>query len=87
MSSAEVVRAFWDLMNTNDFRAVGRLLSDNYSLEYPQSGETFYGREDFARLNGDYPANGLWHFTVHKLIAEGTEVVTDVSVTGQCGRG
>ena len=81
MSPAEVISAFWELMNTNDFRAVGRLLSDDYSLEYPQSDETFYGPDKFARINEDYPANGKWHFTVHKFIAEGSEVVTDVSVT------
>ncbi len=68
-------------MNTNDFRAVGRLLSDEYVLEYPQSGETFYGLDNFARINEDYPANGLWRFTVHKLVADGPEVVTDTSVT------
>lgn len=68
-------------MTTNDFRAVGRLLSDDYRLEYPQSGETFSGPDNFVRINEDYPANGLWRFTVHKLVAEGSEVVTDVSVT------
>ena len=68
-------------MNTNDFRAAGRLLSESYVLEYPQSGETFYGRENFARINEHYPANGLWQFTVHQLVAESSEVVTDVSVT------
>lgn len=68
-------------MTTNDFRAVGRLLSDDYRLEYPQSGETFSGPDNFVHINEDYPANGLWRFTVHKLVAEGSEVVTDVSVT------
>lgn len=81
MSPAEVVKTFWDLMNTNDFRAAGRLLSDNYVLEYPQSGETFCGPDNFAHINEDYPANGLWRFTVHNLVTEGSEVVTDVSVT------
>lgn len=68
-------------MNINDFWAVGRLLADEYRLEYPQSGETFYGRDSFARINENYPANSLWRFTVHKLVAEGPEIVSDVSVT------
>ena len=68
-------------MNTNDFRAVGRLLSDDYVLEYPQSGETFHGRDNFVHINEDYPANGPWRFTVHRLVTEGSEVVSDVSVT------
>ena len=72
---------FWETMNTNDFRAAGRLLADDYRLEWPQSGETFVGRDTFIRVNEDYPANGLWRFTVHKLVAEGSEVVSDVNVT------
>ena len=68
-------------MNTNDFWAASQLFADDYVLEYPQSGETFVGRANFARINENYPANGSWHFTVYKLIAEGSEVVSDVGVT------
>lgn len=47
-------------MNTNDFGAAGQLLADGYRLECPQSGETVRGRDNFARLNQSYPANGVW---------------------------
>lgn len=68
-------------MNTNDFGAAGQLLADGYRLEWPQSGETVRGRDNFARLNQSYPANGVWRFTVHRLLADGAEVVSDVGVT------
>lgn len=68
-------------MNTNDFGAAGQLLADGYRLEWPQSGETVRGRDNFARLNQSCPANGVWRFTVHRLLADGAEVVSGVSVT------
>ena len=75
------VEQFWQMMNTNDWQAVSALLHDDYLLVYPQSGERFRGREHFAALNSQYPAAGIWRFTVHRLVADETEAVTDVGVT------
>lgn len=75
------VERFWAAMQTNDFKAAGELLHDDYILDWPQSGERVRGRENFARINEDYPAHGRWGFTVHRLIAEEDQVVSDVSVT------
>jgi ketosteroid isomerase-like protein len=76
-----VVAAFWAAMETNDWRAAGELLADEYVLEWPQSGELIRGRENFAAMNAAYPASGRWRFTVHRLLAEGEEAVSDVGVT------
>ena len=75
------VEKFWQTMNTNDFGAAGRLLADDYRLEWPQSGEVIRGPDNFARVNRNYPANGPWRFSVQRLVAEGGEVVSDVGVT------
>ena len=77
----ETVEAFWDAMQTNDFAKTSLLLAETYTLKYPQSGETFRGREAFVRLNADYPAHGRWQFTVHRLFGEDSRVVSDVNVT------
>ncbi len=77
----ETVEAFWAAMQTNDFAYASTFLAKTYTLYYPQSKETFRGREDFVRLNSTYPANGFWRFTVHRIVAEGSQVVSDVSVT------
>jgi len=76
-----VVREFWRLMATNDFHSVGAVLAPEFVLEWPQSKERIRGGESFARMNGEYPANGPWRFSVNRIVSGKTEVVTDVSVT------
>jgi len=68
-------------METNDFYAASQLLHDEYVLEWPQSGERIVGRDNFAAVNTNYPAEGQWHFTINQIVGEGDLVVTDVSVT------
>jgi len=77
----QVIRDFWAAMQTNDFQAAGEFLHDDYVLEWPQSGERIRGRANFVAINTNYPAHGRWEFTVHRIIAEGDEVVSDVGVT------
>lgn len=80
-SNKEVIEQFWETMKTNDFRAVGELLHDDYVLEWPQSGERVRGRENFVAINEKYPAHGRWKFNVHRILAEGDQAVSDVDVT------
>ena len=77
----ETLEAFWNAMQTNDFSQASLLLAETYTLHYPQSQETFRGREHFVQINSAYPAHGPWQFTVHRVVVEGTQVVSDVSVT------
>jgi limonene-1,2-epoxide hydrolase len=79
--SKQIVAAFWAAMQTDDFRAAARLLAESYVLEWPQSGERIRGRSNFIAVNEHYPAAGRWQFTLERLIAEGNEVASEVSVT------
>jgi ketosteroid isomerase-like protein len=79
--SKQVVESFWAAMQTNDFKRAGELLHDDYLLEWPQSGEQIRGRANFVAVNENYPAHGRWEFTVHRIFAEGNEVVSDVGVS------
>jgi ketosteroid isomerase-like protein len=81
LESRQVVEQFWAAMQTNDFRRAGELLHDDYSLEWPQSGERIRGRDNFVAINENYPAHGRWEFTIHRIVAEVDEVVSDVGVT------
>lgn len=81
LSALALIQRFWDTMQTNDFRAVGDLLHDDFVLEWPQSGETVRGRDNFAAINEHYPAAGRWRFEIHRILCDGDQVVTDVSVT------
>jgi limonene-1,2-epoxide hydrolase len=80
-ASKHIIERFWETMQTNDFKAVGELLHDDYTLEWPQSRERIRGRANFVAVNENYPAHGRWKFTIHRIIAEGNEVVSDVDVT------
>ena len=81
MNNKQILENFWGTMETNDFHAASQLLHDDYTLEWPQSGERILGRENFAAINTNYPAEGKWHFTINHIVSEGDMVVTDVSVT------
>lgn len=77
----QVVERFWAAIHANDFRAAGELLHDDYVLQWPQSGERIRGRANFVAVNEHYPTEGRWSVTVHRLIAEGDEVASEVTVT------
>jgi len=81
ISGKQVVEQFWTAIHDNDFHAAGELLHDDYVLEWPQSGERIRGRANFIAVNEHYPAAGLWRVTIHRLIAEGDEVASEVTVT------
>ena len=80
-NSKHVFERFWGTMQTNDFKAAGELLHDDFVLDWPQSGERIRGRENFVAINQNYPAHGRWEFTVHRIMAEGDQAVSDVDVT------
>lgn len=79
--AVEIVRMFWDLMATNDFDSVGQVLAENFTLEWPQSNERIRGAANFSRMNYEYPAEGPWRFIVNRVVGNGNEAASDVSVT------
>lgn len=80
-SAADVVRRFWELMGTNDFRSVAAVLAQEFTLDWPQSNERIRGAEHFARMNQEYPAHGRWSFSVNRIVGGPGEAVSDVSIT------
>lgn len=84
---AAVVSEYWRLMATNDFAAVSAVLAPEFVLEWPQSRERIRGPANYARMNLEYPSQSRdWRFQIHRLIADGDQVTTLVSVTdGQQG--
>jgi limonene-1,2-epoxide hydrolase len=82
MSSAiEDVEEFWRLMATNDFDSVAAVLAEGFVLEWPQSKERIRGAANFAQVNREYPANGPWHFEIHRIVGNESEAVSEVTVT------
>lgn len=79
---ARLVETFWSLMGSNDFASVESVLGERFVLEWPQSNERIRGGARFAQMNTEYPAQGLWHFTVNRVVVSNNyEAVSDVSVT------
>jgi ketosteroid isomerase-like protein len=76
-----VVREYWRLMASNDFASVASVLAPGFVLEWPQSNERIRGPERFVTMNAQYPAHGPWQFTVHRVVGDVFDVVTDVSVS------
>lgn len=81
MNSKQVVLAFWKAMQSNDFVAASKWLTEDFQGHWPQSSEVIMGRENFAAVNTAYPAKGRWSFVINSIVCEGEEVVTDVSIT------
>jgi hypothetical protein len=79
--AVEIVGTFWKRMNSNEFRSVGPILSDNFILDWPQSNERIRGRDNYVAMNEQYPAHGRWQFTINRLVGNDSEAVSDVSLT------
>lgn len=80
-TAVDVVREFWARMQSNDFASVADVLAPDFVLEWPQSRERIRGAERFVRMNTEYPANGPWQFTVHRIVGDERDAVSDVSIT------
>jgi limonene-1,2-epoxide hydrolase len=82
VSSREIVESFWEAMQRNDWERAAGHLTENCVIEWPCSGERIVGRADFAALQADYPTNtGRWSFEIHRIVAEGDVVVSEVTTT------
>ena len=67
-NALELARKYWERMNTNDFRSVGLLISDDFFLDWPQSNERIRGPDNLAAMNEQYSAYGRWQFTVNRIV-------------------
>jgi ketosteroid isomerase-like protein len=76
-----LVRHFWALMAKNDFAKVGEILTEDFTIEWPQTNERIRGAGNFARFNQDYPAHGPWTFEVQIVVAQGADAVSRVVVS------
>jgi limonene-1,2-epoxide hydrolase len=81
MEPKDVVLAYWEAMRTNDFAKAAEWFTADIVIDWAQSRERIHGRKNFAALNHAYPAAGRWTFTMNRIVAEGAEVVTDMTIS------
>ncbi|MFF0103858.1 nuclear transport factor 2 family protein [Streptomyces hirsutus] len=78
MESATIVRMLWDRMQDRDWTGVGKLLAADVVVEWPVSGERILGRDNYVRVNAEYPEG--WSIDVLRIVSSGDEVVSEVEV-------
>ncbi|HMQ41864.1 MAG TPA: nuclear transport factor 2 family protein [Paracoccus sp. (in: a-proteobacteria)] len=82
MNSADIVRAFWAAMRSNDFdRAARTWLAPDYIGLWPQTGEVIRGPGKYAEINRAFPGGGTWEFEEFSLVDAGLRVVTDMRIS------
>ena len=82
VSSRELVHRFWAAMQSNKWDRAAAYLAPDCVIDWPCSGERIVGRRDFAAVQARYPTNtGRWGFDVHRLVADGGVVVSEVTVS------
>jgi limonene-1,2-epoxide hydrolase len=82
MRSRAVVESFWAAMQDNDWERAAGHFTEGCAIDWPCSGERIVGRADFAALQARYPTQtGRWSFDVHRIVAEGDVVVSEVTTT------
>ncbi len=73
---------FWTAMQANDWDRAASYLARECVVDWPCSGERIVGREDFVQIQARYPTNtGHWSFDVHRIVADGNTVASEVTVT------
>jgi ketosteroid isomerase-like protein len=78
MEPTRVVRELWDRMHARDWAGVRELLVDDLVVEWPVSAERIVGRENYVRVNAEYPEG--WAINVLRIVADGEVVVSEVEV-------
>ncbi|WP_326763670.1 nuclear transport factor 2 family protein [Streptomyces sp. NBC_01591] len=63
-------------MQARDWAGVGELLAEDVVVEWPVSGERIHGRENFVRINAEYPEG--WLIKILRVLSSGNEVVSEV---------
>jgi len=78
MEPTRVVRELWDRMQARDWAGIRALLVDDLVVEWPVSAERIVGRENYVRVNEEYPEG--WAINVLRIVADGEVVVSEVEV-------
>jgi limonene-1,2-epoxide hydrolase len=78
VGSSEVVSSFWERIQARDWEGLGRLLAEDFVVEWPDLKQRIRGRQNFVEFNRTYPEG--WTIEVLGIIAEGETVVSEVRV-------
>ncbi len=74
----QVVEQLWARFDAGDFD-VGDLLHDEFICEWPQSGESIRGRDNYVAVNAHYPRRV--RIELRRVLAAGDTVVSEIVAT------
>jgi ketosteroid isomerase-like protein len=69
----------WERFEARDWEGALAELHDDFTCEWPATGERFGDRSSFVEMNRAYPDIG-WHIEVLSVIQEGDRVAAEVRV-------
>jgi len=74
-----LIRTHLEAANRNDFDTMDELLTEEYTLELPQSGERIKGKAKIRDLHVNYPAKV--HFVTRRVVGQGDLAVWEGTIT------
>ncbi|WP_406344941.1 nuclear transport factor 2 family protein [Streptomyces sp. NBC_01578] len=72
------IEALWDRIQARDWSGVADLVAEDVVVEWPVRAERIVGNKNFVAVNSEYP--GGWSIRVLRIVADGSEVVSEVEV-------
>lgn len=78
MEPTQIVETLWDRIQARDWAGAGEVLAEDMVVEWPVSRERIVGRDNFVRINAEYPKD--WAIHVLRILADGDTVVSEVEV-------
>jgi ketosteroid isomerase-like protein len=76
VEAREIVVEFWRRIEARDWDGLGLLLSEDFSVDWPDTRLRIRGRQNFVEFNRTYPEG--WAIEVLAIIAAGDTVVSEV---------
>lgn len=74
-----LIRTHLEAANRNDFDTMDELLTEEYTLELPQSGERIKGKAKIRDLHVNYPAKV--HFVTRRVVGQGDLAVWEGTIS------
>jgi ketosteroid isomerase-like protein len=78
VEARDLVAEFWRRIQARDWDGLARLLTADFSVDWPDTRLRIRGRENFVEFNRTYPEG--WTIEVLRIVSEGDTVVSEVRV-------
>jgi hypothetical protein len=67
----ELIERYWRAANAQDFDDLREIFADDVAVEWPQSGESFHGKEACVNIFANYPGGSPRIVGMSRVLGEG----------------